>query len=197
MSKMNLKNLTMAFATAAAVPAPAADADTEATRVMVTKKIAEIKQKKTAKAEPETEAVVEPKAKTKAAKEPKEIKVKAAAKVKTPKAKEPKVKAPKLTQVFNEDGEKLFTIAGTSKVNGVTKMRFGNDLVSRTKWLADRDNTDIQFFDLPKAMTKAEVVEFFKANPEYGIDEDALSMKDEFLTTRRGGKKSALTTPAE
>lgn len=178
--KMNLKNLTMAFATAAQVPTPAADVDVEATRAMVTQKIAEIKQKKakTADATPEV----------------KEPKVKAAAKVKAPK--EPKApKAVKPAKVVEEGEEKLFTVAGSSLHKGVVKVRFANDLVARTKILDKAGHTDIKLFELPKPMTKAEIVEYFKTNPEFGIDANALANKEDSISS--SNKKSALTTPAE
>lgn len=175
--KMNLKNLTMAFATAAQVPTPAADVDVEATRAMVTQKIAEIKQKK-AKTTDATPEVKEPK-------------VKAAAKVKEPKA--PKVAKP--AKVVEEGEEKLFTVAGSSLHKGVVKVRFANDLVARTKILDKAGHTDIKLFELPKPMTKAEIVEYFKTNPEFGIDADAIASKEDSI--KSGSKKSALTTPAE
>ena len=174
---MNLKKLTMAFATAAQVPAAAPDADAEATRAMVTKKVAEIKQKK-AKTAAATPAVKEPK-------------VKAAAKVKEPKA----PKAAKPAKVVAEGEDKLFTVAGCSTKKGVTKLRFANDLVARTKILDKDGHTDINLFELPCPMSKAEIVEYFKANPDLGIDADAIANKEDAINTNN--KKSALTTPAE
>lgn len=170
--KMNLKNLTMAFATAAAVPTPAADV--EATRAMVTQKIAEIKQKKAKQTDPTPEV--------------KEPKVKAATKVKEP-------KEPKPAKVVEEGEDKLFTVAGCSTKKGVTKLRFANDLVARTKILDKDGHTDIKLFEMPKAMSKAEIVEYFKSNPDLGIDATALFNKEDAMA--QSNKKSALTTPAE
>ena len=50
--------------------------------------------------------------------------------------------------------EKLFTVAGTSKLNGLFKVRFGNDLVARIKVLHSRGNTDVNLIELPSPMTK-------------------------------------------
>jgi len=181
--KMNLSKLTMAFATAAtAAPVAAATPEVgiEAARAMVTKKVAEIKQKKVA-AEPKAAAAV------------KEPKVKAATLVKEPKA--AKVTKPTAAAAVGET--KLFAVAGTSTHNGVTKLRFANDLVSRIKILDKNGHINVNLLELPKAMTKAEVVEYFKANPQLGIDAFAIANKEDSINHSGASKKSALTTPAE
>jgi len=43
--------------------------------------------------------------------------------------------------------EKLFTHAGTSRLNGVVKARFANDAL-RVKVLAKNDHTDIDIIEL-------------------------------------------------
>ena len=62
--------------------------------------------------------------------------------------------------------DKLFTVAGVSKNKGAYKVRFANDLVSRIKILSKSDQ-DIQLMELPKAMTKSEVVTFLKSSELY------------------------------
>lgn len=54
--------------------------------------------------------------------------------------------------------EKLFTVAGTSNLNGAVKFRFANDFKSRVKVLERNGHTDIMLFELPRAMTKAEAI---------------------------------------
>lgn len=49
-----------------------------------------------------------------------------------------------------------FTVAGVSTQNGVTKVRFANDLVSRTKLLAKGGHTPLELIELPRPMSKAE-----------------------------------------
>lgn len=49
-----------------------------------------------------------------------------------------------------------FTVAGVSTQHGITKVRFANDLVSRTKLLAKGGHSPLELVELPKAMTKAE-----------------------------------------
>jgi len=49
-----------------------------------------------------------------------------------------------------------FTVAGVSTQHGITKVRFANDIVSRTKLLAKGGHSPLELIELPKAMTKAE-----------------------------------------
>ena len=50
----------------------------------------------------------------------------------------------------------MFTVAGVSTQNGITKVRFANDLVSRTKLLAKGGHSPLELIELPRPMTKAE-----------------------------------------
>ena len=58
---------------------------------------------------------------------------------------------------------KLFTVAGVSQHNGRTQFRFANSM-SRETVLARNGHTDIQLFELPRAMDKAEATEWLQAN---------------------------------
>jgi hypothetical protein len=49
-----------------------------------------------------------------------------------------------------------FTVAGVSTQNGVTKVRFANDIVSRTKLLAKGGHSPLELIELPRPMSKAE-----------------------------------------
>jgi hypothetical protein len=53
-----------------------------------------------------------------------------------------------------------FTVAGVSGQNGVIKVRFANDIVSRTKLLSKGGHSPLELVELPKAMTKAEACQF-------------------------------------
>jgi hypothetical protein len=66
--------------------------------------------------------------------------------------------------------EKLFTVAGTATHKGITKVRFANDLVARIKILNKAGATDINLVELPKAMSKLEVLQYLQ---EQGITGDA------------------------
>lgn len=69
--------------------------------------------------------------------------------------------------------DKLFTVAGTSKLNGEVKVRFAND-VMRIKVLAKHGHEDINLIELPNEMTKLEAVQFLKTVDEFqGVAEQA------------------------
>jgi hypothetical protein len=58
---------------------------------------------------------------------------------------------------FKMATDKLFTVVGTSKLDGETKVRFANDTM-RTKVLQKHGHTDIVLVELGSAMTKLEAV---------------------------------------
>lgn len=62
--------------------------------------------------------------------------------------------------------DKLFTVAGTSKLDGEYKVRFANDVL-RIKVLAKHGHEDITLVELPHAMTKVEAVKFIKTVDEF------------------------------
>ena len=53
---------------------------------------------------------------------------------------------------------KTFAVAGVSTLDGKTKIRFAND-AARIKILVKNGHTDIELVDLPREMTKAEIVQ--------------------------------------
>lgn len=189
--KMNLNKLTMAFATAAQVPTPAADVDVEATRAMVTQKIAEIKQKKTKKTDEDA-------AEAPAAKAVKEPKVKAADKVKEPKT--PK-KEKTVEKVRNANTElssnfRTFQVVGTTLFKGTRKIWFANETATKVKNMEKQGHTEIDFITLPSPMTKEQTLAYLAENPGL-ISMDLVMEKQERFSGAAKGKKSALTTPAE
>jgi hypothetical protein len=80
--------------------------------------------------------------------------------------------------------DKLFTVVGTSTLNGETKVRFAND-VMRVKVLAKHGHTDINLIELDTPMSKLEAVKILKTVDEFqGVAEqsaiaDYLDRKDE------------------
>lgn len=64
--------------------------------------------------------------------------------------------------------EKMFTVAGTATHNGVTKVRFANDLVARIKILNKAGATNINLIELPEPMTKLQALKYLS---EQGITE--------------------------
>jgi hypothetical protein len=90
---------------------------------------------------------------------------------------------------------KLFTVAGTSTHNGVSKARFANDLTSRVKILTKVGHTDIVLVTLPHPMTKLEAVNHLLANLDTGVDQMALSNKAASVEDRPAPKaKTAKAT---
>jgi hypothetical protein len=61
--------------------------------------------------------------------------------------------------------DKTFNVAGVTKGKNGYKVRFANDM-TRVKILS-KTETDINLIDLPKAMTKPELVSFLKTSELY------------------------------
>ena len=62
--------------------------------------------------------------------------------------------------------DKLFTVVGTSKLDGETKVRFANDTL-RTKVLQKHGHTDIMLVELDTAMTKLDAVKAIQFAEEF------------------------------
>lgn len=62
--------------------------------------------------------------------------------------------------------EKLFAVAGVSKLDGVVKARFAKDM-GRVKVLEKNGHTDVRLIELPKAMDKAAAVAFLMAHASF------------------------------
>ena len=65
-----------------------------------------------------------------------------------------------MTQQGNTMTTKTYTVAGTSDLDGVTKVRFANDLASRVSTLVKNGHEDIRMITLPRAMTKTEACRY-------------------------------------
>lgn len=78
-----------------------------------------------------------------------------------------------------------FKVAGVSTLNGKTKVRFANDLVSRVKMLLKDGHEDINLIELADPLTKSEVVKYLKTTdlmqtPKFA---DAINTADEKYNT--------------
>ncbi len=62
--------------------------------------------------------------------------------------------------------DKLFSVAGTSTLDGETKVRFANDIL-RLKVLAKHGHEDITLVELETPMTKLDAVKFIKGLDEF------------------------------
>lgn len=96
--------------------------------------------------------------------------------------------------------DKLFTVAGTSKLDGEYKVRFANDVL-RIKVLAKHGHEDITLVELPEAMSKLEAVKFIKTLDEFSgaasqsAIADYLDRKDE--KPAKAPKAPAAKAPAK
>ena len=72
----------------------------------------------------------------------------------------------------------MFKVTGISTLNGVTKVRFANDLVSRVKILNKDGHTDINLVELPSALSKADCVKYLKGSDLYVKFADAINSAD-------------------
>jgi len=66
---------------------------------------------------------------------------------------------------------KTFSVAGTSKLNGITKIRFANDFVSRVKILAKNGHENVELIELGGEFSKAEVCQILMAHPKFQSDD--------------------------
>jgi hypothetical protein len=76
--------------------------------------------------------------------------------------------------------QKTFEVAGTSTINGVTKVRFANDYVGRFKILVKNGHVDINLLELGEKMTKGQICQVLLAHPNFQ-DEAAQSAIAEFV----------------
>ena len=95
--------------------------------------------------------------------------------------------------------DKMFKVGGVSKTKGQYKVRFANDM-TRVKILAKTDS-DINLMDLPKAMTKGDLVSFLKsselyANAEYRSAIDAADDKYNGSTVVKASGKKVTAKPS-
>jgi hypothetical protein len=62
--------------------------------------------------------------------------------------------------------DKTFSVAGTSTNNGITKIRFANDFVSRLKILYKNGHENVELIELGGEFTKAQVCQILMAHPK-------------------------------
>ena len=90
--------------------------------------------------------------------------------------------------------DKLFKVGGVSKSKSGYKVRFATDM-TRVKILAKTDS-DVNLLELPKALTKPELVTFLKstdlyANGEYRAAIDTADAKYNGTVSAKGAKVKA------
>ena len=72
----------------------------------------------------------------------------------------------------------MFKVIGVSTLNGVTKVRFANDMVSRVKILNKDGHKDINLIELTAPLSKADAVKHLKTTDLYVKFADAINAAD-------------------
>jgi len=88
---------------------------------------------------------------------------------------------------------KTYTVAGTSSINGKTKVRFAQDYVSRFKILNKNGHSDIELIELDNAMSKADICKFLMGHDKFQAEAQQSAIS-EFVVRN---VKKADTTPAQ
>ena len=88
--------------------------------------------------------------------------------------------------------DKLFTVVGTSKLDGETKVRFANDTL-RTKVLQKHGHTDIVLVELDAPMTKLDAVKAIQFGEEFQNAASQAAIAD--YIDAKSPKAKAVATP--
>ena len=75
---------------------------------------------------------------------------------------------------------KTYSVAGTSTLNGITKIRFANDFVNRLKILYKNGHDNVELIELGGEFTKAQVCQILMAHDKFQ-GEDQQSAIYEFV----------------
>ena len=75
---------------------------------------------------------------------------------------------------------KTFSVAGTSTLHGITKIRFANDFVNRLKILYKNGHENVELIELGGEFTKAQVCQILMAHDKFQ-GEDQQSAIYEFV----------------
>ena len=75
---------------------------------------------------------------------------------------------------------KTYSVAGTSTLNGITKIRFANDFVNRLKILYKNGHENVELIELGGEFTKAQVCQILMAHDKFQ-GEDQQSAIYEFV----------------
>lgn len=91
-----------------------------------------------------------------------------------------------------------FKVAGVSTLNGKTKVRFANDLVSRVKMLIKDGHEDINLVELAEPLSKGDVVKYLKTTDLMGTARfaDAINSADEKYNMIKVTKKPEISLDA-
>ena len=91
---------------------------------------------------------------------------------------------------------KTFNTAGTSTLNGITKIRFANDYVGRFKILAKNGHENIELVELGGEFTKAQVCQILMSHPKFQSEEQQTAIY-EFVVRNCREIKAEIETKLE
>ena len=86
--------------------------------------------------------------------------------------------------------EKTYTVAGTSKFNGSTKVRFANDFVGRFKILTKNKHENIELVEFGSSMSKADICKALLAHDKFQSEEQQSAIT-EFVVRNIKSKQEA------
>lgn len=113
----------------------------------------------------------------------KNIVTKRVAKLTEPKApKEPKAKKQRDPNSLLSNNFRTYKVVGTTNFKGTQKLWFANETAVRVKSMMNFGHADVNYIELPKAMTKSEVLDYLKANPTL-LPQDLVDEKSTRLTS--------------
>lgn len=73
---------------------------------------------------------------------------------------------------------KTYSVVGTSTHNGITKVRFANDYVTRFKVLIKNGHDNIELLELDREMTKAECLKLMMDHPKFQSEDQQSAIYD-------------------
>jgi hypothetical protein len=73
---------------------------------------------------------------------------------------------------------KTFEVAGTSTLNGVTKVRFANDYVGRMKILFKNGHENVELMELGSKMSKADICQVLLNHPNFQSEEQQTAIAE-------------------
>lgn len=88
---------------------------------------------------------------------------------------------------------KTYSVAGTSTLNGITKVRFANDFVSRLKILFKNNHENVELIELGGEFTKAQVCQILMNHDKFQ-SEDQQGAIYEFVVRNCREIKSEIET---
>lgn len=90
-----------------------------------------------------------------------------------------------------------FKVAGITVHNGVSKVRFTDDMIRRIKQFTKGGATRCEFVELPSEMTKMEALEYIKSHQLFQSAEDQATINDAIIDRQEKTPKREPKTKGE